>query len=318
MKRIILFFAVALTLSACGASSSKGIEIAQNEQGLYGLKKGSKWIAEPVYVKIITVQTVAGNLFVAKKIPGVQKYYNIVYDAKGTLLKECNISEFDEYGFSFFTPGGTTSGWSLETMNEKFGDWTCEKEEGLPELLTETIGFTNFSEDTKKFGVLQEKSTLEKGGACYALKPNANGEADFYPACVFFTDQGLVVGIGNEGSKIYGHEKGFKTTYCFFPKSEVRNLDKIGPINNIAVWWENGQWNVIAVRFEKDGWSNYVRITPIAGKVSSEKIVDTNYKRSLPDYWRAKTKFHGAGVIGYYVNESYFWPFSLWSASNQN
>ncbi|MDR0667286.1 MAG: hypothetical protein LBF90_01545 [Prevotellaceae bacterium] len=34
------------------------------------------------------------HLFIAKKVPSTQKYYHVVYDANGKLVKECNIYSY--------------------------------------------------------------------------------------------------------------------------------------------------------------------------------------------------------------------------------
>jgi hypothetical protein len=122
MKKIILFLMagiVTLSLSSCGAHS---VEIAQNEQGLYGLKQGSKWIAEPVYVKMVSLQSeTAGTFFVGKRVPSTQKYYHVLFDSNGKLLKECNIYNKILDFLEFVTPGEYSSSLELSTMKERFG-----------------------------------------------------------------------------------------------------------------------------------------------------------------------------------------------------
>jgi hypothetical protein len=120
MKKIILFFAVALMLSACGASSSKGIEIAQNEQGLYGLKSGSKWVAEPVYTKLVLKHFDCGDFYIAQEIPGTQQYYHVVFDSAGKEIKRSNIYCYYSDGWlQLVDPKGTSSNLFLSTGEEK-------------------------------------------------------------------------------------------------------------------------------------------------------------------------------------------------------
>jgi len=90
MKHVLLFLTAALLLSSCGGNSGNkigaSVEIAQ-ENGLFGLKQGAKWIAEPVYVEI----KAAGQLFIAyegyKKISVYTTPEGLhLYDNKGKLL----------------------------------------------------------------------------------------------------------------------------------------------------------------------------------------------------------------------------------------
>ena len=123
MKQIIFyFFAMVWMLSACGgnsAQSSKEVVIAQNEQGYYGLKQGSKWIAEPVYTKLIVWECEAGKFFIAHKVPSTQKYYHVIFDSSGKLLKEGNIYNYSPEGnLWFITPNEPSSALELKTMKE--------------------------------------------------------------------------------------------------------------------------------------------------------------------------------------------------------
>jgi hypothetical protein len=90
MKHVLLFLTAALLLSSCGGNSGNkigaSVEIAQ-ENGLFGLKQGSKWIAEPVYVEIKAVE----QLFIAYE--GYKKIHLYttpeglhLYDNTGKLL----------------------------------------------------------------------------------------------------------------------------------------------------------------------------------------------------------------------------------------
>jgi hypothetical protein len=168
--------------------------------------------------------------------------------------------------------------------------------------------------------IMDEAVTLDKGGACYAFKLNGNAEASFKPACVFFTDQGLVVGVSAEKFQHFQHELGEKTEYFFYPNSEVNEdaLYRVGLTARIGLLFENGQWNVVSIRPEKTGFGNQVAITCIAGKVSTKTINDAVYqKRMAPDLWKPKTSLHGAILQGAYAREMYYWTFSLWAAANQ-
>jgi hypothetical protein len=123
MKQIIIFFTAAFMLSSCAGE----VTIAQNEQGLFGLKKGSRWVAEPVYVKLVKRPFKAGDFFIAKKVPSTQKYYHVVYDANGKLVKECNIYAYLVKGNGYLklmTPEGPLSTFYLDTRKENLGKHT--------------------------------------------------------------------------------------------------------------------------------------------------------------------------------------------------
>ena len=125
MKQIIIFFTAAFMLSSCAGE----VTIAQNEQGLFGLKKGSRWVAEPVYVKLVKRNLGVRDLFIAKKVPSTQKYYHVVYDANGKLVKECNIysylvGEGEEGVLLLMTPEGLNSTFFLDTREEDLGKST--------------------------------------------------------------------------------------------------------------------------------------------------------------------------------------------------
>jgi hypothetical protein len=133
MKQIILILMtgiVMLSLSSCG---NKPVEIAY-EAGYYGLKQGSKWIAEPVYVKMVSRTCKAGTFFFGKRVPGTQKYYHVLFDSNGKMLKECNIfgyscalkKAFDGYSLSIdsLIPEEGNIYLIVSTMEEHFNDWT--------------------------------------------------------------------------------------------------------------------------------------------------------------------------------------------------
>jgi hypothetical protein len=123
MKRIILFLMAGImifSLSSCGASSNKPIEIVKSEQGLYGLKQGSKWVAEPVYLKMVPHQFESGTFFIGKCVPGTQKYYHVLFDSNGKMLKECNIYSYLGNTLRLASPSDGCSNMSLSTMEEVF------------------------------------------------------------------------------------------------------------------------------------------------------------------------------------------------------
>jgi hypothetical protein len=126
MKKIILVLMAGImifSLLSCGAqSSNKPIEIAQNEQGLYGLKQGSKWLAEPVYVKMVFHQFESGTFFIGKRVPGTQKYYHVLFNSQGKMLKECNIASYGKTYLDFVTPGEVSSTLDLLTTKENSGN----------------------------------------------------------------------------------------------------------------------------------------------------------------------------------------------------
>jgi hypothetical protein len=171
--------------------------------------------------------------------------------------------------------------------------------------------------------VMDEAITLDKGGACYAFRLPENGEREmpFKPSVVFFTDQGLVVGVSAEGFQHFQHELGEKTEYFFYPSSEVNEkaLYKLGLTARIGLLYENEQWNVVSVEPKKTGIGNKVEIVCITGNVSTKTIDDGVYaKRMAPDLWHPKTVFKGAVLVGAYGQGAYYWPFSLYSAANQS
>jgi hypothetical protein len=173
--------------------------------------------------------------------------------------------------------------------------------------------------------VMDEATTLDKGGACYAFKLNGNREMSFWPGCVIFTDQGLVIGVCAEKpfsrdiEWVDWHE-GSKTNYFFYPNSEVNKdaLYKLGLTARIGLLFENGQWNVVSILPVKTGGGQHVEIVCIAGKVSTKTIDDGVYARQMSvDLWHPQTRFQGAVLLGAYARETIFWPFSLYSAANQ-
>jgi hypothetical protein len=101
MKQIILILMTGIVMLSLSSCSEKPVEIAQNEAGYYGLKQGSKWIAEPEYVKMKSLNAKEGTFFIGKRVPGTQKYYHVLFDSKGKMLKECNI------GRSIFSDDGS-------------------------------------------------------------------------------------------------------------------------------------------------------------------------------------------------------------------
>ena len=168
--------------------------------------------------------------------------------------------------------------------------------------------------------IMDEAITADKGGACYAFKQNSGAEMSFWPAVVIFTDQGLVIGVSAEKVYHFQHELGEKTNYFFYPNSEVNTdaLYKLGLTARIGLLYENGQWNVVSIEPKKTGGGNHVEIVQIAGKVSTKTIDSPAYARRMaPDLWRPKTRFEGAVLLGAYGQEMFYWPFSLWSAVNQ-
>jgi hypothetical protein len=186
-------------------------------------------------------------------------------------------------------------------------------------LLSAAVGFGQ-SKVMPKDIIMDEAVTLDKGGACYAFKLNGEKAASFFPACVFFTNQGLVIGVGEEPDHYDGHVIGGKTNYFFYPNSEVNKaaLHKLGLTARIGVLFENGQWNVVSILPEKTGSGNHVAITPIAGKVTTKTINDSVYKKKMaPDLWKPETRLVGAILMGIYGRGAFPWPFSLYSAANQ-
>jgi hypothetical protein len=168
--------------------------------------------------------------------------------------------------------------------------------------------------------VMDEATTLDKGGACFAFKQNGGKEMSFWPGMVIFTDQGLVIGVSAEEPHHYQRGAGQKANYFFYPNAEVNKdaLHKLGLTARIGLLFENGQWNVVSILPVKTGGGNHVELVCIAGKVSTKTIDDSAYKKRMaPDLWHPKTNFSGAIVEGAYGRETWYWPFSLWEAANQ-
>jgi hypothetical protein len=168
--------------------------------------------------------------------------------------------------------------------------------------------------------IMDEAVTLDKGGACFAFKQNGGKEMDFWPGVVFFTDQGLVIGMSAEKPHHYSHDKGEKTNYFFYPNAEVNKdaLRHLGITKRIGLLFENGQWNVVSIEPKKTGGGQHVELVCIAGKVSTKTIDDVVYaKRMAPDLWHPKMHFVGAVLLGGYGQGMWHWPFSLYNAANQ-
>jgi hypothetical protein len=85
---LILICAAGIMLTGCE------VKIAQNEQDLYGLKQGSKWVAEPEFTQLFLEHFNCGDFYIGKKIPGTQKHYHAIFDSKGKLIMECNAGYF--------------------------------------------------------------------------------------------------------------------------------------------------------------------------------------------------------------------------------
>jgi hypothetical protein len=349
---ILSLTVIVLSVVNCGGK----IIIQQNEHGLYGLKRGSKWVVEPVYINLLPEHFICGDFYIAKKIPGTQKHYHVIYNSKGKLVKECNAGYFfyKEEKRSFLyctTPDGPNFGFLLDSLKEKTVDgatveyWgkdffhyslssQCRDEHLLdywgggiadkkhllfsPSAATETAS-AGYTKTIPQSVIMDEAVTLDKGGACYAFKLNGSAEASFKPGCVIFTDQGLVVGVSAEKFQHFQHKLGEQTEYFFYPNSEVNKdaLYKLGLTARIGLLYENDQWNVVSIEPMKTGSGNYVHIVCIAGQVTTDIIDSRVYsKRMAPDLWKPKTILFGALLQGTYA-DSYSWPFYLWSAANQ-
>ncbi|MDR3245590.1 MAG: hypothetical protein LBT50_04085 [Prevotellaceae bacterium] len=356
MKKIFQILSMAVIVLTA-ASCSGEITITPNEQGLYGLKQGSKWIAEPVYTQLFLEHFVCGDFYIAKKIPGTQEYYHVVYDSKGKLVKECNAGFFfdkDEKKYSDLlcaTPEGTCSYFRLDSLKvimltsttvgywgkdiihyslsskcreeklldywEKWGKGNYERLLYSPSAVVETAS-TGYSKTIPQSVIMDEAVTLDKGGACYAFKQNGESEMSFWPGIVIFTDQGLVVGVSADRPHHYNHEVGEKTNYFFYPNAEV-NKDAL---------YKLGLTARIGLLFENGQW-NVVSIEPKktggGNHVEIVAIAGNVSTKTIDDSVYKKRMevdhWHPTTVLfGALLQGSYgswSWPFYLSSAANQ-